>query len=125
MKVVDPGHEFLLDCLDAPSGFKVHLPFVKRVGERYPGNATAHAGPTSQEVLRALISRAKYVNQQTPCNETRVSVWLMRAVIWLYERRAKRIKGYRMPLRLIRTIELLPTCRTCGHVGCSTHVGLI
>lgn len=52
MRVVDPGHVYDLVSLD---GGQVHrLTFVKRLGERYPGNVGfPHAGTNMQEVLRA------------------------------------------------------------------------
>lgn len=40
MKVVDPGHVFELDTLDGrkPYGGPMLLWFLKRVGEKFPGN---------------------------------------------------------------------------------------
>lgn len=119
MRVIDPGHHFLLKVLDG--GSSMALTFVKRVGPRYPGNAYAYSGTTSQEVLRALVSRAEYVNNQIPCWQTRVGALLMKAVIWLFEHRAARVHGRGLSLRLLPTIHQLPTCERCGHVQCAGH----
>ncbi len=118
MIVLDPGHDFVLSNLDGQS--QSRLTFVKREGERFPGNFGHHPGTTSQEVVRALINRAQYVQRQIPCWQTRLSVHLMRAVIWLYEHRAARTHGRRW-FRRLRGVELLPTCIACGHIDCTMH----
>src|SRR4051812_22480846 len=103
MKVLTKGHWYELECID--SSEHCLLIFVKREGPRYPGNVGAHYGTTSQEVLRALIDRAQYVNGQIPCWQTRLSVWLMRSIIWLYEHRAARVHGRRFSLSLLPRVE--------------------
>jgi hypothetical protein len=67
MRVMDPGHWYELALLDAlPNRLGLEtLRFVKRVGDKFPGNQLpAYAGTTTQEVLRALIDRTKYVDAQ-------------------------------------------------------------
>jgi len=115
MQVVDPGHEYLLDSLDG--GEPVRLVFVKRAGPRYPGNADAHPGTTMQEVLRALIERATYVNAQIPCAETGAAIPLLKAAILLFEQRAARCHGRQLALPL-SDIVYGPVCVRCGHAGC-------
>lgn len=119
MRVLENGHVYDLAQLDTNASHL--LVFVKRAGPRYPGNVGTRPGTTSQEVVRALIDRAHYVNAQIPAWETGLSVWLMRAIIWLYEHRAARVHGRSLSLRKLRAIESEPTCRRCGHVGCSEH----
>lgn len=116
MRVLEPGHRFALDVLDG--GYQETIQFVKRMGARYPGNESAHGGTTMQEVLRALIARAKYVNAQTPCVETETAITAMRLVIRLFEMRAKRVKGKELPRDVMEEIEFEPTCRVCGHIRC-------
>jgi hypothetical protein len=122
MKVLDPGHTFLLDVLDSKHSDNEELIFVKRRGPSYPGNDNSYAGTTSQEVIRALIARAIYVNNQIPCAETSQAIELLRAAILLFEQRAKRVKGKTLDLATHIAIEDIPTCSVCGHILCEEHV---
>lgn len=119
MRVVDPGHVYELDTLDG-DGSSIVLRFVKRVGEHYPGNGSAYSGTTSQEVLRALIERTEYVNNQIPCFETEAAAGLLKAALALFESRAARVHG-----RILdATLDYLiygQTCPKCGHIGCLGH----
>lgn len=116
MKIVDPGHEYLLGSLDG--GEPVSLVFVKRQGNGYPGNVGSHPGTTMQECLRALIDRAKYVNEQIPCAETLGAIDLMRSAVLLFELRAARRHGRELEVDGMTWLENLPTCAECGHIGC-------
>lgn len=117
MKVVEPGHLYTLNVLDDPQVVHHILIFVKRIGERYPGNdSSPHPGTTSQEVLRCLLDRAIYVNRQIPCWQTRLSIHLYGFLIWLYEHRAAK-RHHRKPPNLFASIYG-ETCSRCGHVGC-------
>lgn len=62
MKVIDPGHHYGLAVLDGEPNGSESLLFVKRQGEKYPGNTFHHHGTTLQEVLRACCERLRYVN---------------------------------------------------------------
>lgn len=115
MKVLDPGHEYLLGTLDGDMA--VLLTFVKRQGDKYPGNVGSHPGTTIQEVLRALLERLRYVWGQEPCAETAQAAAHLRAALRLLEERAARKHG--------RTLEATddelmygPLCAACGHAGC-------
>ena len=126
MKVLDPGHSYALDVIDGREGDTVDLIFVKRdtPSENYPGNIGHYPGVQIQEVLRALIDRCKYVNDQFSCEETELSILLLRKSLWDLEQRARRIRGQE-PLNrnlLAEVVETLPTCPTCGHVQCLNHV---
>lgn len=120
MDVLDPGHEYLFNSLDG--GDKQHLQFVKRNNppEKYPGNQDSYPGTTTQEVLRALIDRSIYVNQQIPCPETTATIGLFRTAIYLLESRAKRVHGETLDVPL-NAIEIETTCPTCGHIRCTRH----
>lgn len=115
MRILDPGHRFQLDSFDGDSGIQV-LQFVKREGWMYPGNVGHDPGTNTQEVLRATISRAIYLNQQIPCWQTKVSIWLMGIVVWLYEHRAAKRHRRETP-GLYHSVYGV-TCVHCGHVGC-------
>lgn len=104
------------------------LTFVKRVGEQYPFNLPpAYEGTTSQEVIRALIDRSKYVDMQRPHEVNARVLVLLREALFLLEKRAAETRGDEVALLealsdpLTRSIEHLYTCWTCGHIGCTKH----
>lgn len=122
MKIIDRGHIFALDILDDNPKLPTNqiIRFVKRIGYKYPGNyGGSYPGTTSQEVLRVLISRAIYVNGQIPCWETRLSIYLMGFIIWLYEHRAAKRHKRKAPGLDVAVFG--KTCSRCGHVGCLEH----
>ena len=123
MKVLDPGHRYLLAHLDGVG--ETSLVFVKRVGERYPGNAGAHEGTTTQEVLRALIERAKFVEAQKPSRHNVTAIAYLREALFALEVRAAIERDDQVEFSLAtnhrRDIEGMPTCATCGHVACRAH----
>lgn len=120
MRCEDPGHYFSLRVLDAGSGASEQtLTFVKRAGPGYPGNVGTYPGTTSQEVLRALIDRAEYVNNQERCAETEAAMHLMRSALLLLEIRAARKHGRTLPIETLDQLENADVCPSCGHVGCT------
>jgi hypothetical protein len=112
VKVLDPGHHYLLDALD--NGGPEELQFVKRVGEKYPGNTDAYSGTTLQEVLRVCIDRVKYVNRQIPDETNDSVITVLRMAIYWLERRAYRRHGVEFDLDM-RGIEDLPV-NSHGHL---------
>jgi hypothetical protein len=121
MKVIDPGHSFELDCLDNRPGPSLRLlRFVKREGPKYPGNVGSYPGTTTQEVLRALISRTLYVDGQEPSEVNKHVLLCMRRALYLLEERAAMRAGRALPEDFLHSIEpeRFPTCTFCGHVGC-------
>lgn len=116
MNVMDPGHEYLLDAIDGD--LRQRLVFVKRQGEKYPGNVGHHPGTTMQEVLRALIDRATYVNRQIPCPETELAIAQLQTAVYLFESRAARRHGRPFEVTLEEVVSGVGKCAGCGHVGC-------
>ncbi len=115
MRVIDPGHEHVLDSLDGD--LPQTLTFVKREGPMYPGNVGHHPGTTTQEVLRACVERLRYVNRQIPCPETETAMALLMAAIHLLEARAALRHGRPAP-SLFDAVDGRTKCSACGHVGC-------
>jgi hypothetical protein len=118
MKVIDPGHLYLLESLDGD--FPQELRFVKREGEHYPGNVGAYPGTTMQEVCRAMINRCQYTDNQIACMETELAAELIRGALTLFEMRAARVHSRELMPPLVG-VEQRPTCKGCGHVtyeGC-------
>lgn len=123
MKVVDPGHEYILNVLDGndPETLTPEtLTFVKRDGEGYPGNVGSHSGTTTQEVLRALVDRIKYVDNQIHDDNNDEVLSHLRLAIFYLELRAAKRHG-RILRASIAQIELEPTCPVCGHIECDAH----
>jgi hypothetical protein len=128
MKVIDLGHHYELDCLDEVSGWAEafsRLVFVKRIGDRYPGNtAPGHSGTTTQEVIRALIDRTIYVDRQVSSWRNGQAIDCLREAFRQLELRAAESRGE--PADAVRRIlsadepESEPTCDWCGHIECHT-----
>lgn len=118
MEVIDPGHLYNLDCLDTTPDFRTEkLTFVKRQGDKYPGNVGYHPGTTIQEVMRVIIDRLQYVNDQMYSSHDEVSIRYARGIILELETRAAKQHGRRIFPR--HDIENEPTCKICGHIQCN------
>lgn len=100
MKIIDPGHCYEVDSYDGEMNQLID--FMKRIGDKFPGNeGSSCPGTNCQELIRILIDRCKYLNNQIPCIET--------------EDRALRIKGL-APIIWPLEIENLSPCNICGHI---------
>lgn len=120
MKTLDPGHFYALDLIDGRG--ETFLRFVKREGKGYPGNVGSYAGTNMQEVLRALIDRTKYLDNQIPHPSNKIIVYLLRSCIHKLERRAAERHGRLLKMPYGLPIEHIPVCRTCGHIACDKHI---
>lgn len=125
MKVLDAGHWYELDLLDADiHGSTSHreLRFVKRIGEKFPGNQEpGYEGTTSQEVIRALIDRQRYVDGQRLCVTNLLVLSNLRmALRWLEVRAAEERGDDTAASRILDLLEpeTEPTCGHCGHTLC-------
>jgi len=120
MEVLDPGHHYTLKHIDGDS--VEYLRFVKREGPGYPGNEGHYAGTNLQEVLRVLIDRIKYLDNQIPDQINADIIENLRFALEDLETRAAQRHGYDLKQlwRLIDTqdAETLPTCNHCGHILC-------
>lgn len=124
MREIDPGHVYELNELDGGSGQT--LTFVKREGEKYPGNVGSHPGTTTQEVLRALIKRMEYVNYAQVGHERNVRVIKkLQSALYELEARHAELHGLHRELNDVMmgwtTMEDIQTCRSCGHWVCRGH----
>lgn len=79
MRVLTDGYEYELDHLDG--GTKTVLLFVNRE----PGHECE--GPTTQEVIRALIDRTLYCNHCLPSDLNFQAVYHLRMALALHEAR--------------------------------------
>lgn len=114
--VKDTGHAYELPNLDG-DGSQL-LRFVKRFDpQKYPGNADAYPGTTLQTVMRCLIERVKYLDNQIPCPNNGAVVSRLIECLWLLEERAAARHGYSFDYRPGDMLEM-PMCGHCGHVVC-------
>lgn len=130
MKVIDPGHVYELRFLDGTATehdgsfgcglSNDRLTFVKREGDKYPGNVGHHPGTTMQEVLRAVIDRLTYLNEQVYDASNFHTMALLREAIYTLEKRAARRHGRELRLDPFerQMIEDLDVCPKCLHIGC-------
>lgn len=77
--------------LDQLGGGTEKLTFVRRSGSAVQYE-TDWAGVQTQEVLRALIDRTKYLYKVLPCEETKRAEEYLRLALFEYEKRAYRRK---------------------------------
>lgn len=117
--IIDPGHKYELLTLDGE--VEQILTFVKRCDlehpERFPGNTNAYPGTTIQSVIRCLIERIDYLQNQIPdSNNLAVREMFLRQ-LWLLEERAARRHGYSFEYRP-EDMDKMPMCPHCGHVVC-------
>lgn len=130
MRVIDPGHVYELQGIDEEEALIRMLPvtisFVKRVGPGFPGNSgPTLSGPTTQEVIRVLIDRMKYVNGQRQDPSNIEAICNLRAALVCLEIRAAHERDdiiAELGICLMETPETEPTCPRCGHLMCArTH----
>lgn len=119
MRIVEPGHVYSIADVDVPVGEDPHrqvLYFVRRRshdGALLP-EAEREPGILSQELLRVLIDRVRYLNDEDPCAEDVEILLRLRAALVLFESRAARrtIEKLSMP-------ETADACPVCHHLLCA------
>jgi hypothetical protein len=139
MKILDPGHIYSPDRYAAQEGKPQDsspiqfIAFMKRIGPGYPGNeGNPIDGSNCQEVIRVLIDRVKYLNNQIDCLENALTLADLRAILFRFEVRAARRRGetyhklwnnrwFRLQNQKSTMIEDIPACETCGHILCTKH----
>lgn len=115
---IEPGHIYKLNILDArPEEPFSNLVFVKRMGNKYPGNTTMHAGTNCQEVLRACASRLLFLQQQLPHELTHVARLSIEGAIHLLEERAALRHGRDTNFSIHEAVHG-KFCNKCGHIKC-------
>jgi len=127
VKVRDPGHCYELSHLDDDvADIKLDvtvLRFVKRIGEKFPGNTgPSTSGTITQEVIRALIDRTEYVNGQREHARNGLVLHHLREALRELEMRAAEERADIAALFRIAMAgkpELMPACPRCGHVQCN------
>jgi len=117
MRILDPGHVYLAEsvCDIEPQ----RIQFVKNRGMKYPGNAgEPQPGIICQELLRILIDRTAYLNNQGACSETEHALAALRSALGWFEVRAARCREEYINLPHAESLEREPVCPSCGHSCC-------
>jgi hypothetical protein len=127
MTVQDPGHTYTVKNYDGDGEQTIR--FMKRdasshPGGYYPGNEGSYSGTNLQEVLRVLIDRVLYLDNQIPADQNRIILNNLRDSLILLEERAAERHGKSLPIDVPVPLEVeqIPTCQTCGHWFCEKHV---
>ena len=122
MKELDPGHKYEVDNYYSFIGDTQTITFMKREGENYPFNVGHYSGTNSQELLRILISRCKYLMKQKGHKNNFAILDKFREILWLFEDRAAEVHGFNsFPFKSNSNIEEEPVCKRCGHIMCKGH----
>lgn len=134
MIIDEPGHYYHVLDYDPlgvePAKLGARLDFFKKIGPKFPGNIGSESwGTNCQEVLRVLIDRVEYLNEQQPCFESRQILFNLREALYQFESRAARVKDQNLAFwELTKTlppglrgIESLPHCNICGHIYPHSH----
>lgn len=116
-KIIDPGHKYQLNHLDGDD-WEI-LTFVKREGDKYPGNKGHYEGTNIQEVMRVLIDRLKYLNNQDFDSRNLAIIRRLRDSIWFLESRAAERHQRELNYYHPEHIEDVEVCKRCGHIGCT------
>lgn len=119
-RIVDPGHRYELTSLDGD--FHQELTFVKREGDKFPGNKGHHPGTTMQSVIRCLIDRMRYLDRQTRIMrswsvENKIIIFYLKSCLWLLEARAAR-RHKKAYFHGLLFAEKKIMCPHCGHTVC-------
>jgi hypothetical protein len=104
MKILDAGHSYELDVLDG--NLNQTIKFVKR-----GRGVHNHPGTINQDVLRVLIDRVKFLNNEIPWDGNDKIIYHLRMALALQEARAmfRRIEKEEFKP------EFVPTSALDGH----------
>ena len=97
MRILEPGHKYALANLES-EGEQV-LTFIRRSSDMVDYGDGEHAGTNTQEAIRAVIDRSKYLHTIGPCEETANAIDWGRMMLYEYEARAWRRKQQKLNKR--------------------------
>lgn len=122
MRIIVPGHEYLAE--GSSDAEPQRIKFILNCGVKYPGNqGEPHRGILCQELMRILIDRMSYLNDQGSCAETEHALSAVRQALGWMEVRAARCRGDTIDLPHATSLEYSPTCAVCGHNHCTRGDG--
>lgn len=126
MRILEDGHQYALRHLESDG--EETLTFCKRSGGPVEYDDD-HPGTTTQEVLRALIQRTRFVDDILQSDENLHVLLHLRKALFHLEARAWRRKQQKINRKDIVeddmavpfdavNIEHRKTCNLCGHILC-------
>lgn len=133
MKMIEPGHRYKIQdypCTnEEPDLLSLQeIQFVEKVGNKFPGNLKEENGTNCQEILRVLINRCIYLNNQKPSPKTIRIIEQLRNTLYLFEYHAAELKDKLdvfFQMKSIRPnlvgIEEINPCKICGHIYPHSH----
>ncbi len=92
MKIIRPGHRYLLDAFEQPGDPQV-IQFIQKEPDPHGGDEliTVNNGTTNEDLLRVLIDRLAFLHAKFPSKENEAaSQHLNEALMWLEERTRQR-----------------------------------
>jgi hypothetical protein len=112
VKIIEPGHVYSVANVDGPGEQTIR--FVRRRDEHAKLLEESEEGILSQELLRVLIDRVRYLNDEDPCAEDVEIIVRLRESLRLFETRASRRTIEKMPM-----VEMADACPICHHLLCA------
>jgi hypothetical protein len=95
MKVLVPGHLYVLENFENPEKEGQTIQFIEKVpvSENSTELKTISDGTTNEELLKVEIDRLKYLNIKFPCRENSIVITkLEEALMWLEKRTRDRVE---------------------------------
>lgn len=119
MIVQEPGHKYKLSSLDGQLDQTIF--FVKRSYEGLKVTGL-NPGTTCQDVLRVLIDRVKFLENEKHHQVNKYIIVLLSISVWLFEFRASTNRGHDYFHGLDFSVNS-KVCEKCGHTDCrNTHI---
>jgi hypothetical protein len=94
MKVITPGHKYLLEGFETEKGNQ-EIQFIEKapISEGSTELATLNDGTTNEELLEVLINRMNHLQSKFPCRENAIVITkLEESLMWLEKRTKDRKK---------------------------------
>ncbi len=98
MKILTPGHHYLLENFERKDGPPQPLQFIEKKADESGALVTINDGTTNEEVLAVLIDRLQSLSAKLPSRQTSIAITkLQEALMWLEnrtsERKSRRVEG--------------------------------
>lgn len=93
MKILTPGHKYMLENFEHPELEGQTIQFIEKTPSQAGGGelATVNDGTTNEEVLAVLEDRINSLNGKFPCRENAIALThIGTALLWLNRRTADR-----------------------------------
>lgn len=95
MKVLVPGHLYVLENFEHPEKEGQVVQFIEKVPVSLNSKElkTVNDGTTNEELLKVEIDRLRYLNIKFPCRENAIAITkLEEALMWLEKRTRDRVE---------------------------------